>query len=166
MLPTNTRIIKGYFHSKSLTCNITPNHRSESCKDAAQKRNRLGHIGIPLCDELKSNFGYFEDPEGKRQYALLHIRGNQLLDLDKVEKILGFSFHRLPEQDLQNTFGLQYGIVNPLISIQHENILQIFDTATQQELLPPYTMMTNAGHFEWAWSSIQRNWWKPCPIPR
>jgi len=142
-------VIRNYFLSKNIACNITPNLPAESCRDAAQKRSRLGNIGIPLCDELKSNFGYFTDTEGKKQYVLLHCRGNQLLDEAKVNELLGHPFCRLPEGELQEVFGLQYGIVNPLISIQHEDILQVFDEATQQDLLPPYTMMTNAGHFEW-----------------
>jgi len=48
------------------------------CADAATKRNRLGHTGIPVFDELKSHVGAYTDEQGTRRYVVAHCRGHQL----------------------------------------------------------------------------------------
>ncbi len=148
-IPESVEIVSEYFRKNSVWHNITPNLRAQSCKDAARKRNRLGQTGIPLFDELKSNFGYCVDKNGEINYVLLHCRGNQLIDEEKVRSVLSSQFHRLDADKIFTIFGLEYGTVNPIISIQDKTILQIFDETILKKYLPPYTMMTNAGHFEW-----------------
>ena len=135
-------------HSKLFVIQVTGNLKAESCKDAANKRNRLGNQGIPLGDELKSNFGCYMDDNQNRVLVMLHCRGNQLIDMLKVENILKSEFHRIDAKELEEEFDLAYGIINPLISIQNQNILQIFDKTVLESYQPPYTMMTNAGSFE------------------
>jgi len=128
--------------------NVTKNTFSESCKDAANKRNRLGNIGIPLMDELKSNFVYYTNNKNEKSYALIHCRGNQLLDYDKVKNVLGSDFKRITSEDLKLTFNLEYGLINPISFKNNKNILQVFDESVIVKYLPPFTMMTNASNFE------------------
>jgi len=127
---------------------ISKNLKSESCKDAVSKRVRLGKTGIPLSDELKSNFGYMEK-NGQRTYILLHCRGNQKIDFIKVEKIIGGLFKRIDKQELNDLFGLEYGRINPLINLSNITFAQIFDKTTIRQYTPPYTMTTNAGDLNW-----------------
>src|SRR5436189_167720 len=59
---------------------FTRNEPATSCQDAARKRNRLGHKGVPLWDELKSFLGEFHSG-GVREIFLAHCRGDRRLDL-------------------------------------------------------------------------------------
>jgi aspartate racemase len=159
-LPENVKILRDRFLKKKIWYNITPNLEAKSCSDAVNKRNRLGYIGIPIFDELKSNLGYFFDQEGNKVKVVLHCRGNQDLDIcdnddsdcavysHKVNTILSARFYRLCPEELKNEFGLEFGLVNPFSGIP-EDILQIFDKSVFETYHAPFTMMTNAGHFEW-----------------
>ena len=147
--PRNVELIHTFFTQNNLWHNITPNRKAESCKDAAGKRNRLGNVGIPLIDELKSNLGFFIDENGKKNYVLVHCRGNQLLNAEKLHKLFGNEFERISAAELQDEFGLEYGVINPLLAIRRPDLLQVFDQTVLNTYQPPYTMMTNAGHFEW-----------------
>ena len=126
---------------------ITYNHKSVSCPDAAKKRNRLGHTGIPLCDELKTFLGEY-NTHGKHEYVLLHCRGTQEIDNNKVEKILLNRVSRLDNDHLES-LSLMKGLINPFTKIKNIDILQIFDNSVFDKYTPPYTMMTNAGDFNW-----------------
>ena len=64
------------------------NEPATSCQDAARKRNRLGHKGMPLWDELKSFLGEYHDAPGTRRVFLAHCRGDRKLDLEKVRHAL------------------------------------------------------------------------------
>ena len=159
-LPENVKILRDKFLKNKVWHNITPNLEAKSCSDAVNKRNRLGHTGIPIFDELKSNFGYFFDQEGNKVKVVLHCRGNQDLDIcdnddsdcdidsHKVNSILSARFYRLCPEELKEEFGLEFGLVNPFIGIP-EDIMQIFDKSVFETYHAPFTMMTNAGHFEW-----------------
>jgi len=60
---------------------------------------------------------------------------------------------RLSGEEMQTEFGLEYGIVNPftIYTAFHSNrVLQVFDNTIFQNILPPYTMMTNSGDLTWA----------------
>lgn len=134
---------------KSIWYNITYNHHAMSCCDAANKRFRLGHEGIPCFDELKSNFGYYLKNE-KKYYIILHCRGTQKIDYKKVNFLLNSEFTRLSKEELNNQFKLEYGLVNPFILAKRfPKIEQYFDHSVFKEFFPPYTMMTNAGHHNW-----------------
>jgi len=140
--------ILNYLKEQNIWCRISTNTTSKSCKDAVSKRNRLGKTGIPLNDELKSNFGFVQH-NGTRNYIMLHCRGNQRLDFNKVEKVIGGKFERIDEIELYQLFNLEYGKINPFIRLSDISFIQIFDETTLIKFTPPYTMTTNAGDFSW-----------------
>jgi aspartate/glutamate racemase len=125
------------------------NEPAMSCQDAAQKRNRLGHKGIPLWDELKSFLGEYDDAEGMRRTFLAHCRGDRELDMDKLRQALQFigEIRRVPHEAMEN-LGAAYGTVNPLLSGDH--MVQIFDYELHRPVGVPGTVMTNAGEHTWA----------------
>jgi aspartate racemase len=124
------------------------NEPAMSCQDAAQKRNRLGHRGIPLWDELKSFLGEYEDAEGSRVF-LAHCRGDRELDFAKVQKSLQATgdIRRVTFEKAQ-LLGSAYGTVNPVLA--ENEILQLFDEELRRPLGVPGTVMTNAGDHTWA----------------
>ncbi len=130
--------------------NISNNLKAVSCHDAAKKRNRLGHTGIRLSDELKTYFGVYHEGTEKK-YALLHCRGTQELDMQKVNQLLSSEVNRIDGDELR-ALSLAKGLVNPFMDLNNpsgEPMLQVFDHGVFEDLMPPYTMMTNAGHFNW-----------------
>lgn len=131
---------------------VSRNEPAFSCADAAHKRNRLSHreehIGIPLCDELKTAAWVIEDGEAPR-YAVLHCRGHQLLDEERVAAELKAPARRLEAEELEEAFGLGYGLVTPFAFAAREDVSQIFDRTVVEPFFPPYTMMTNLGHHEY-----------------
>jgi len=145
--PQVTRYLS-YFKKLKLWHIVTKNDESTSCREAANNRYRLGNKGIPIFDELKSNFGSFL-ANGEEQYVMVHCRGNQILDDLKLEQILKSKFQRLEPEELERLFGIGYGLVNPFIGFEHNNILQIFDVSIFDHYFPPYTMMTNLGHLRY-----------------
>lgn len=128
---------------------VSRNPPVRSCADAASRRRRLGGVGIPLRDELKSFAGRIDGP-GPARYVALHIRGHQKLDADRVAAVLRAPFHRVDEDELRTRFGMGYGTVTPFALARHPEVTQIFDTGVVRRDFPPYTMMTNLGHLEWA----------------
>ena len=86
-----------YLLQKDVWHLFSRNLEARSCKDAANKRNRLGHIGISISDELKSFLGRYQDNSGNTRLAIAHCRGTAQLDLGKVRNCLGIEghFHRL-----------------------------------------------------------------------
>jgi aspartate/glutamate racemase len=123
------------------------NPRVMSCQDAAQKRNRLGHIGIPLWDELKSFLGEYEDSAGNRKLFLAHYRGDREVDLQKLKEILN-SESEVDRLKATEDSGDVYGIVNPFMV--SDGTLQIFDYELHRTIGVPGTIMTNAGEHTWA----------------
>src|SRR6185503_18488751 len=61
-----------FFASRGLWYILSNNLESRSCRDAVQKRYRLGHVGIPLEDELKSFFAKFSPEPGTEEFAVFH----------------------------------------------------------------------------------------------
>jgi aspartate/glutamate racemase len=120
------------------------NPRVHSCRDAADKRWRLGGRGIPLCDELKSSLGRVDGPDGTR-YVAVHCRGHQQLDDDKLAVAVGGRFRRVSEGEILDQFGLRYGTVTPFALAREPRVAQVFDQTVVEEFFPPYTMMTNLG---------------------
>jgi aspartate/glutamate racemase/prolyl-tRNA editing enzyme YbaK/EbsC (Cys-tRNA(Pro) deacylase) len=147
--PESVKKIIEFVKDNKLWYCITWNHEAMSCADAANKRNRLGNEGIPLCDELKSNIGFYFS-NGEIKYLLFHCRGNQMIDDIKVSKLLGSDFIRLPNEELLTIFNCEYGLVNPFFfAANFPYIEQIFDNSVLEEYFPPYTVMTNAGDKNW-----------------
>lgn len=153
------------------------NHEARSCRDAANKRTRLGETGIPLWDELKSFFGSAQYPDGRRQYLIVHCRGDRLLDLDRTADVIGARIQRLGKEELAN-LGMEYGLVNPFKArtdghqqvvapteddilrfeekggadgqLMSSGVLQVFDEDLVQPIGLPGTVMTNAGDLTWS----------------
>ena len=136
---SNIRFLK----SKNVWHILSKNPIVISCGEAAANRNRLGSKGIPIFDELKSELGFFINKENKEQMVLVHCRGNQKLDRLKISGILNSEYQRITSEKKIK------GLINPF-GKKFRNLLQIFDTSTTKDFYPPYTMMTNAGDFEYA----------------
>ncbi len=161
-IPVQVKKTISFFETKKLWFQLSRNLEARSCRDAANKRNRLGHIGIPLHDELKSYLGIYENLNGKLCTAMLHCRGNQELDMHKVKAVLNSKAEitRISSDEMNNRFGLEYGTVNPFMvssAIHSNKIIQIFDGTVFNDLLPPYTMMTNAGDLSWGIEFMPRD---------
>jgi aspartate/glutamate racemase/prolyl-tRNA editing enzyme YbaK/EbsC (Cys-tRNA(Pro) deacylase) len=148
--PKSVNRIIEFVQDNKLWYSLTWNHEAGGCADAAHKRNRLGgENGIPLCDELKSSIGYYISSNEKK-YMLIHCRGNQMIDDDKIKSLLGSEYVRLPKEDLQSEFNCEYGLVNPFFfGSNFPDIEQLFDKSVLDDFFPPYTLMTNAGDKNW-----------------
>jgi len=134
---------------------LSRNSKVYSCKDARNHRYRLGHIGIPLFDELKSIVLKGLDLDGNEVVFAAHCRGDMILDFDNLMSLL--NLQSLPvlldEDELVVRFGMVLGIVNPiLLEVDSDGeILNIFDVRVFSAIAPyPGTMMTNAGEHTWA----------------
>ncbi|MGH3684308.1 MAG: aspartate/glutamate racemase family protein [Pseudonocardiaceae bacterium] len=138
-----------FFDREHLWRIVSRNPPVQSCADAAQRRNRLGHVGIPLCDELKSSVGVY-DSAGRSSFVVAHCRGHQNLDTSKLHGILGSTFERVDGDKLESELGLSYGLVTPFYFAAHPHVRQIVDETVLEPYLPPHTMMTNLGHLEYA----------------
>ena len=124
------------------------NTAATSCLDAARKRDRLGHTGIPLWDELKSFLGEYSDAAGESRVFLAHCRGDRELDLDKVRHALEFTGEvRRVLPEAAEGLGAAYGTVNPFVE---GDLVQVFDYELHKPLGVPGTVMTNAGDHTWA----------------
>lgn len=138
------------FSRENLWHVVSRNPPVRSCADAARRRNRLGHVGIPLCDELKSNVGVYGSAS-RRSFVVAHCRGHQNLDTDKLHNILGSTFERVAGDALESELGLSYGLVTPFhFAACPHDVRQIVDETVLEPYLPPHTMMTNLGHLEYA----------------
>jgi len=132
---------------------LSRNKHAMSCRDACQKRYRLGHYGIPLFNELKTMIANTSIDEDETLLAI-HCRGHFAVDFEKLKKLLGVNedIIRLSEDVLSDINGMKYGTVNPMLFqlIKDKPIIQIFDEGI---MLPfdnhPRTMMTNAGDHTW-----------------
>lgn len=154
-LPEEVKKVIDFFESHNLWFQLSRNLEAGGCKDAANKRNRLGHTGIPLGHELKSFLGKFTDCSCTEQFIALHCRGNQELDFDKINSILNATIgvRRLTDREkLRLLFSTSYGLVNPF-SLGGKSskipIIQMFDKSLERNNTSPYTMMTNAGDLTW-----------------
>ncbi len=132
-----------FLTNKNIWHILSTNPKVVSCGDAASKRKRLGNIGIPIFDELKSELGFFVNKKQEKQKVLVHCRGNQKLDRLKISSILNSEYQRITDKSESK------GLINPF-GKEFRNLLQIFDISTRKKFHPPYTMMTNAGDFKYA----------------
>lgn len=153
-LPKNVeKSIQFCVHSK-IDFVLSRNEDSRSCEDACKKRFRLGDVGIPLHDELKTLVykGFGKDGHGK--IVVVHCRGNVYINLKNVTRLL--SLESLPKmmksKELLRCFEAKTGTVNPMlleISSDH-HVCHIFDiglTFSMPNSLK--TIMTNAGDRTW-----------------
>lgn len=135
-----------FFISAGIWHRVSRNACAAGCRDAASKRSRLGRVGIPLSDELKSWVG--RGPQAD-QFVALHCRGHESLDLAKVATLVGHPVERVDSAELSARFGQSYGLVTPFGLAEYSDVKQLFDYQVTHEYFPPDTMMTNLGHCEW-----------------
>lgn len=159
-MPPSVRKTISFMEDQNLWYLLSRNPPAYSCKDAASKRLRLGYRGISLYDELKSYFAAFQNKLGQKQAVMIHCRGNQLIDMGKVKRILKTEspIHRLTQKELNAIFSSDdpdrksYGMVNPF-GIgpwgADSPLMQIFDKSLLEGKSPEGTMMTNAGDLTW-----------------
>lgn len=129
---------------------ITRNSRSTSCKDAASRRVRLGSVGIPLFDELKTMLCLAESSRGQTVAVLVHCRAHEQVDLSAVQRVLELDTlpRRASRDELASFPSIEYGTVNPFS--EAKNFVQVFDEGVLDKYTAPHTMMTNVGEFTWA----------------
>lgn len=156
-VPLAVRRVSAFLDKRGVWYKLSRNHPARSCRDAAHKRWRIGHEGIPLHDELKSYFGRMTNGDGTRQYVVAHCRADRLLDLDRLAKALDVveAPVRLEPEELEG-LGLAYGLVNPFSpwsldgQLLTSALLQVFDDDLLMPVGIPGTVMTNAGDLTWA----------------
>ena len=154
-IPAPVQDILAFLSEKQLGFVISRNPHVGSCRDASSHRYRLGHRGIPLCDELKSLVTHCRDNQGNERVITIHCRGHLEFDLEKcisVADVAG-SIKVMEEEKLKSYFGLEYGSVNPiLLDIRKGkfSVTHIFDESVFSTLVEhPGTMMTNCGSHTW-----------------
>jgi aspartate/glutamate racemase/prolyl-tRNA editing enzyme YbaK/EbsC (Cys-tRNA(Pro) deacylase) len=151
--PQAVRRTTAFLEERGVWFRLGRNHEARSCRDAAHKRNRLGEIGIPLWDELKSFFGVVTRPDGRKQHFMVHCRGDRVLNLERVAAEVGGHVERLDGEALEQ-LGLEYGLVNPFGALDGPLItsplLQVFDRDLLDPIGVPGTVMTNAGDPTWS----------------
>lgn len=121
-----------------------------SCADAARHRRRLGGIGIPLCDELKSLVFAYDGSSASTGYVVVHSRGHQRIDMDKAAKVAGGPLRSVADDELIDALGASYGTVTPLLLWGLGDVRHVVDDTVVTPFYPPYTMLTNSGHREHA----------------
>lgn len=153
-IPKNVLAVVQFCCKNNVGFILSRNVKVLSCKDARSNRVRLGHIGIPLFDELKSIVFVGKGDLGEEIIIAAHCRGNMnistkgLMNLCKLQE----SPVILPEEELKSRFGMQFGIVNPILLDINSNgkIINIFDLSLTKTVAQcPGTMMTNAGDHTW-----------------
>jgi aspartate/glutamate racemase len=163
MLPPSVEKTTQFLSRQGIWHQFSRNHPALSCQDAARKRNRLGHQGIPLWDELKSFLGEFTDSAGDTQSFLAHCRGDRELDLHEVTKVLNSTSPAQRRHSQENTLAqnsnegtllqevmggeTKYGTIHPFLE---PDIIQLFDHELMRPIGTPGTVMTNAGEYTWA----------------
>lgn len=149
ILPKRVAINKAYLERLGVWHLVSRNLPATSCADAAQKRDRLGSVGIPLWDELKSHVGAYEHESHGRRFVVAHCRGHQLRDDNKLNAFVGAMVEKVTADELRSVFGLEYGLINPFAFVQHPLVTQVFDESVLGRYFPPHTMMTNLGDAEY-----------------
>jgi aspartate/glutamate racemase/prolyl-tRNA editing enzyme YbaK/EbsC (Cys-tRNA(Pro) deacylase) len=165
-VPPEVQRTIAFLSERGVWFQLSRNPEARSCRDAAAKRTRLGHQGIPLWAEMKSYFGTYADARGKPELFVAHCRADRRLDLERLRSVVGARDlpRRLTDEELLAT-STNYGLVNPfglpkgLRLPQHftldprfieSQLQQIFDEDLIAPLGVPETVMTNAGSLTWA----------------
>jgi aspartate racemase len=154
-LPLNVLRIIEFCAAKGVGFVLSRNVRAGNCRDARSKRYRLGHVGIPLYDEMKSIVCSAGSQAGEEAVVAMHCRGHMAIDFSSVTDLCNLQgpLIPLPEHELRDRFGMEFGTVNPiLLELQsNETILNVFDAGVFEAVSKfPGTMMTNMGDHTWA----------------
>lgn len=152
-VPQNVQAVIKFCASRYMGIILSRNIPAFSCRDACQKRKRLGHEGIPLFNELKSMIA-ITNIRGQETLIAIHCRGHYAVDFEKLKKLLDVNndIIRLDGEILDKEWGMEYGTVNPMLFqlITDKPTIQVFDQGVMLGVDNyPRTMMTNAGHHTW-----------------
>jgi len=161
VVPREVQLTEQFFRDANVWYILSRNDVARSCREASHNRNRLGHKGIPLWDEMKSALQQFER-KGVATLVLAHCRADQRLDHSKLTAILGADGapQRVDELTVKG-LGLEYGLVNPwgtwnlpkISSPEYRSMLAAVEHVFDEDLLNPIgtpgSVMTNAGAFDW-----------------
>jgi aspartate racemase len=153
-LPENIKTVIRFCCERQVGFVLSRNVKVYSCKDARSNRSRLGHIGIPLFDELKSIVFVGCSKNGDEVIVAAHCRGHMNIIVERLIEICSLRSvpEIMPEEQLEERFGMQFGTVNPMLLDINSNssIINIFDVSLTKKLAQcPGTMMTNAGDLTW-----------------
>lgn len=153
-LPINVRMVIEAFSNCGVGFLLSRNNRVYSCRDARSQRYRLGHIGIPLFDELKSVIFKGISLRGEEIIFAAHCRAHVKFNLGDLEKHLCLVEPPvlLPEDEMFALYGMVFGTVNPALIELSSNgsILNVLDTSLFVDVSKnPGTIMTNAGEHTW-----------------
>ena len=87
--PVNVTSVCHFLSKHSVGFLLSRNSEARSCREARDKRNRLGHVGIPLFDELKSLVGEVVTESGNTELLAVHCRANYEINDEKLCSLLG-----------------------------------------------------------------------------
>lgn len=153
----NIELTLHFFYKNEIPFFLSRNKTAFSCKDAAKKRNRNFHTGIPLEDELKTFFGEVKLSHTVSKLILINVSGRDRIDFNKIRRALNteekISF---VNTKLMDQFGIKFGTVNPFLinekyeivkdDIKYDDLIIFFD---KKLLSRKRSMMTNAGELNW-----------------
>lgn len=146
-VPVEVRRAERFLTESGIWYRFSRNATVMSCVDAANRRNRLGHTGIPLWDELKS-MAYVADGG----LIIAHCRGDEHISAAALAAVL-----RQPNVSLADSVFLQsqdlgYGLINPFATWRDATlgVRHVFDEKLVRRVGVPGTLMTNAGDRTWA----------------
>lgn len=153
-IPLNVLKVIDYCITKNIGFVLSRNDHAGNCRDARTKRNRLGHKGIPLYDEIKSKLVSAVDIDGTRKIIGVHCRGHMAIDFDRLSQLcrMPITDNPLSEQEMIDHFGSVFGTVNPMLIdfCSRVDVLNVFDAGMLEPISRvPGTMMTNAGDHTW-----------------
>lgn len=156
-VPVNVARTIEYFLQRKLWFRLSRNPKVLSCRDAASRRHRLGHVGIALQDELRSYLMSALDSDGQSVFVVFHCRGTARFNFataTALPELQGLQLRKASESEVDGS-SVGYGLVNPFTA-QHvlghsgATILQFFDPSVIDGSGETGTMMTNAGDHTWA----------------
>ena len=113
-LPDAVVLIIKFCLEKKLGFILSRNKQAGNCRDARTKRYRLGHIGIPLYDELKTCVLEALDQYERKVIFAVHCRAHKEFDFDEIAHILSYkrgSIKHLSEDLLTKHFRVEFGTV-------------------------------------------------------
>ena len=153
-LPKNVIKIIKFCVDKGIQLTLSRNAKVLSCKDARNNRLRLGHVGIPLYDELRSIVFKGFTKTGEEKIIAVHCRGHMIISENRLVEICDLNnFPAIMDScELKDRFGMDLGTVNPFMTLinSNESVINIFDNGlTEPITFFPKTMMTNAGVHTW-----------------
>lgn len=145
---------------------LSRNAPAFSCRDAAHRRQRLGHTGISLGDEMKSLLMEVQDHRGERRLVMFHCRASDQIDMTKAAQAIPETgtITRFAGKAL-NGVPADYGLISPfsLHSDEHGRpLVHVFDPSVRLKELKrdqatvrlwrnvTGTLITNAGDHTWA----------------